>query len=77
MPLFTYPILGDISFDWFVQLETAKRRTQLQASILATSMKECTFQPKTNEALNRELLRSILEQEDDGPPESIASASTC
>ena len=59
-----------------VQLETANRRAQLQASILAASMKECTFQPKTNEALNRKLLQAILQEEDEDPLESIASAST-
>ena len=58
-----------------MQLETANRRAQLQAKILAASMKECTFQPKTNETLNRELLRAIMQDDDDDPPESIASAS--
>ena len=59
-----------------VQLETANRRAQLQASILAASMKECTFQPKTNEALNRRLLQAILQEDHEDPLESIASAST-
>lgn len=59
-----------------MQLETANRRAQLQAKILAASMKECTFQPKTNETLNRELLRAIMQDDDYDPPESIASAST-
>ena len=59
-----------------MQLETANRRAQLQAKILAASMKECTFQPKTNETLNRELLRHIMQDDEDDPPESIASAST-
>ncbi|KAK9917945.1 hypothetical protein WJX75_009986 [Coccomyxa subellipsoidea] len=48
--------------------ETEGRRLQLQAAILAESMKECTFHPNTNEALNRQLLQAILasdvEQED-------------
>ncbi len=52
-----------------VQLENVNRKAQLQASILAASMKECTFQPKTNEALNRTLLQEIL-QEDEAPVES-------
>ena len=59
-----------------VQLETANRRAQLQASILSASLKECTFQPRTNEALNRKLLQAILQEEDEDPLESIASAST-
>ncbi len=59
-----------------MQLETANRRAQLQARILAASMRECTFQPKTNESMNRELLRAIVEDGDADPLESIASAST-
>ena len=39
-------------------------------------MRECTFQPKTNETLNRELLRAIMQDDDEDPMESIASAST-
>lgn len=59
-----------------MQLETANRRAQIQARILAASMRECTFQPKTNESMNRELLRAIIEEGDVDPLESIASAST-
>ena len=59
-----------------VQLETAQRRAQLQARILADSMKECTFQPQTNEALSRELLRAIMQDDDEDPVDIIASAST-
>ena len=39
-------------------------------------MRECTFQPKTNESMNRELLRAIVEDRDADPLESIASASS-
>ena len=59
-----------------MQLETAQRRAQLQARILADSMKECTFQPQTNEGPNRELLRAIMLEDDEDPLESIASASS-
>ena len=42
-------------------------------------MKECTFQPQTNEGPTRELLHAIMQEDDDrdeDPLESIASAST-
>ncbi|EIE27456.1 hypothetical protein COCSUDRAFT_39121 [Coccomyxa subellipsoidea C-169] len=45
--------------------ETEGRRLQLQAALLAESMRECTFHPNTNEALNRQLLDAILASDDD------------
>ncbi|CAL8463386.1 g2920 [Coccomyxa elongata] len=45
--------------------ETEGRRLQLQAAVMAQSMKECTFHPNTNEALNRQLLQAILASDDD------------
>ena len=48
-----------------MQKETEGRRLQLQAAMLAESMKECTFHPNTNEALNRQLLQAILASDDE------------
>ncbi|BDA48748.1 hypothetical protein COCOBI_12-4300 [Coccomyxa sp. Obi] len=45
--------------------ETEGRRLQLHAAVMAQSMKECTFHPNTNEALNRQLLQAILASDDD------------
>ena len=76
LPAFPYPSVGCLWGCDALQLETANRRAQLQARILAASMRECTFQPKTNESINRELLKAIIEDSDVDPLESIASAST-
>ena len=56
-----------------MQKESEGRRLQLQASMLAESMRECTFHPNTNEALNRQLLQAILASDD----EQEDARSTC
>lgn len=43
-----------------MQKETAARRLQVQAALTAESMRECTFQPKTIDGLNRQLLHIML-----------------
>lgn len=48
-----------------MQKELEGRRLQLQAAMLADSMKECTFHPKTSEGLNRRLIEAILASDDE------------
>ena len=47
-----------------MMIASAAKREKVAQALEAERMAECTFQPTTNEARNRDLIRRILEGED-------------